>query len=42
MLTFNVLIAHARARVLAAHTSAHRAAEFEQYAAEALQAAHAG
>jgi spore maturation protein CgeB len=32
----------ARARVLAAHTSAHRAAEFEAYAGEALAAAHAG
>ena len=31
----------ARARVLAAHTAAHRAAEFEAYAAEALHAAHA-
>ena len=31
----------ARARVLAAHPAAHRAAEFEAYAAEALHAAHA-
>jgi spore maturation protein CgeB len=33
--------AAARARVLAAHTAAHRAAEFEAYAADALHAAHA-